>query len=144
MRAESFLQDSVKSYLSEAWTLPVAHTRKQMAECQKLLGQTEEYPTRGIITAMSLLRVITPSSHPLQRCATAHPPYEVLGPSLCLLAPLAFFDLLHSYLQTSALLASDTHLSDSERKHFCQEILSFAGQSAGRDRVCVRVRVYPR
>uniref|UniRef100_A0A3B3RF46 Trafficking protein particle complex subunit 10 n=1 Tax=Paramormyrops kingsleyae TaxID=1676925 RepID=A0A3B3RF46_9TELE len=76
-RAESFLQDSVKSYLSEGWALPVAHTRKQMAECQKLLGQTEDY------------------------------------------------------LQTSALLASDTHLSDSERKHFCQEILSFAGQSAG-------------
>ncbi|XP_048834337.1 trafficking protein particle complex subunit 10 isoform X2 [Brienomyrus brachyistius] len=76
-RAESFLQDSVKSYLSEGWALPVAHTRKQMAECQKLLGQTEDY------------------------------------------------------LQTSALLASDSHLTDSERKHFCQEILSFAGQSAG-------------
>ncbi|XP_018595482.1 trafficking protein particle complex subunit 10 isoform X2 [Scleropages formosus] len=75
-RAEAFLQESLKSYLAEGWALPVAHTRKQIAECQKQLGQTDEY------------------------------------------------------LQTSALLASDTHLTDMERKHFCQEILSFAGQTA--------------
>uniref|UniRef100_A0A8C2BHS1 Trafficking protein particle complex 10 n=1 Tax=Cyprinus carpio TaxID=7962 RepID=A0A8C2BHS1_CYPCA len=34
------------------------------------------------------------------------------------------------YLQTSALLASDTNLSDEERRHFCQEILTFASQTA--------------
>ncbi|KAL4609094.1 trafficking protein particle complex subunit 10 isoform X2 [Arapaima gigas] len=75
-RAEAFLQDSLKCFLTEGWALPIAHTRKQIAECQKQLGQTEEY------------------------------------------------------LQTSALLASDTHLTEAERKHFCQEILSFAGHTA--------------
>lgn len=36
---------------------------------------------------------------------------------------------LHSsYLQTSSLLASDHHLTEEERKHFCQEILDFASQ----------------
>uniref|UniRef100_A0A5F8GH21 Trafficking protein particle complex subunit 10 n=1 Tax=Monodelphis domestica TaxID=13616 RepID=A0A5F8GH21_MONDO len=32
------------------------------------------------------------------------------------------------YLQTSSLLASDSHLTEDERKHFCQEILNFANQ----------------
>uniref|UniRef100_A0A8D2GX85 Trafficking protein particle complex subunit 10 n=1 Tax=Urocitellus parryii TaxID=9999 RepID=A0A8D2GX85_UROPR len=32
------------------------------------------------------------------------------------------------YLQTSSLLASDGHLTQEERAHFCQEILSFAKQ----------------
>ncbi|KAI2658919.1 Trafficking protein particle complex subunit 10 [Labeo rohita] len=63
--AEDFLLDSLKSYVSESWSLPLTHTRKQIAE----------------------------------------------------------------YLQTSALLASDTNLSDEERKHFCQEILTFASQT---------------
>lgn len=45
---------------------------------------------------------------------------------------LALFGLLHtsrSYLQTSALLAGDVNLTAEERKHFCQEILTFAGKS---------------
>uniref|UniRef100_A0A3Q2PJL2 Trafficking protein particle complex subunit 10 n=1 Tax=Fundulus heteroclitus TaxID=8078 RepID=A0A3Q2PJL2_FUNHE len=74
-RAETFLQEALKSYVSEGWSLPVTHTRRQIAECQKLLGRTEDY------------------------------------------------------LQTSALLAGDGNLSTEERKHFCQEILSFAGKS---------------
>lgn len=43
-RAETFLQEALKSYVSEGWSLPVTHTRKQIAECQKLLGRTDEYP----------------------------------------------------------------------------------------------------
>uniref|UniRef100_A0A667YM17 Trafficking protein particle complex subunit 10 n=1 Tax=Myripristis murdjan TaxID=586833 RepID=A0A667YM17_9TELE len=74
-RAEAFLQEALKSYVSEGWSLPVTHTRKQIAECQKLLGRTEDY------------------------------------------------------LQTSALLAGDVNLSSEERKHFCQEILTFASKS---------------
>uniref|UniRef100_A0A672H9I4 Trafficking protein particle complex 10 n=1 Tax=Salarias fasciatus TaxID=181472 RepID=A0A672H9I4_SALFA len=74
-RAEKFLQEALKSYVSEGWSLPVTHTRRQIAECQKLLGRTEEY------------------------------------------------------LQTSALLAGDGNLSTEERKHFCQEILSFSARS---------------
>ncbi|RXN23007.1 trafficking particle complex subunit 10 [Labeo rohita] len=73
--AEDFLLDSLKSYVSESWSLPLTHTRKQIAECQKQLQKMDEY------------------------------------------------------LQTSALLASDTNLSDEERKHFCQEILTFASQT---------------
>ncbi|KAI1899189.1 hypothetical protein AGOR_G00059140 [Albula goreensis] len=42
-RAEGFLQDSLRCYVQEGWALPVTHTRKQLAECQKQLGQTEEY-----------------------------------------------------------------------------------------------------
>lgn len=42
-RAETFLQDALKSYVSEGWSLLVTHTRKQIAECQKLLGRTVEY-----------------------------------------------------------------------------------------------------
>ncbi|XP_062312495.1 trafficking protein particle complex subunit 10 isoform X1 [Osmerus eperlanus] len=73
--AESFLQDALRSYVSEGWNLPVTHTRKQIAACQKLLVRTEDY------------------------------------------------------LQTSALLAGDGNLTSEEREHFCQEILTFAGQS---------------
>ncbi|KAJ8350904.1 hypothetical protein SKAU_G00260340 [Synaphobranchus kaupii] len=74
-RAEAFLQDSLLSYVSEGWALPVTHTRKQIADCQKQLNQTEEY------------------------------------------------------LQTSALLAGDDHLTDEERKRYCQEILTFASHA---------------
>ncbi|XP_015219071.1 trafficking protein particle complex subunit 10 isoform X2 [Lepisosteus oculatus] len=42
-KAEALFQDSLKTYLAEGWALPVTHTRKQIAECQKLLGQTESY-----------------------------------------------------------------------------------------------------
>ncbi|KAF7703265.1 trafficking protein particle complex subunit 10 [Silurus meridionalis] len=73
--AKTFLKDSLKSYTAEGWSLPLTHTRKQTAECQKQLQQTEDY------------------------------------------------------LQTSALLASDTNLTDEERKHFCQEILTFANKA---------------
>lgn len=74
--AQTFLQESLKSYTSEGWSLPVTHTRKQIAACQKQLQQTEDY------------------------------------------------------LQTSALLASDANLTDEERKHYCQEILTFANQAS--------------
>ncbi|XP_075398345.1 trafficking protein particle complex subunit 10 [Tenrec ecaudatus] len=73
-KAEPYLQGALKNYLAEGWALPITHTRKQLAECQKHLGQVE------------------------------------------------------NYLQTSSLLASDTHLTEEERKYFCQEILSFASQ----------------
>lgn len=39
------------------------------------------------------------------------------------------FTTLRSYLQTSALLAGDVNLTTEERKHFCQEILTFASKS---------------
>uniref|UniRef100_H3CJ11 Trafficking protein particle complex subunit 10 n=1 Tax=Tetraodon nigroviridis TaxID=99883 RepID=H3CJ11_TETNG len=42
-RAEPFLKEALKSYVSEGWSLPLTHTRKQVAECQKLLGRTDEY-----------------------------------------------------------------------------------------------------
>ncbi|XP_070108546.1 trafficking protein particle complex subunit 10 isoform X9 [Equus przewalskii] len=73
-KAEMYLQGALKNYLAEGWALPITHTRKQLAECQKHLGQIE------------------------------------------------------NYLQTSSLLASDRHLTEEERKYFCQEILSFASQ----------------
>ncbi|XP_004594143.2 trafficking protein particle complex subunit 10 isoform X1 [Ochotona princeps] len=73
-KAEPYLQGALKNYLAEGWALPVTHTRKQLAECQKHLGQVE------------------------------------------------------NYLQSSSLLASDGHLTQEEREHFCQEILSFAQQ----------------
>ncbi|XP_058588149.1 trafficking protein particle complex subunit 10 isoform X2 [Neofelis nebulosa] len=73
-KAEVYLQGALKNYLAEGWALPITHTRKQLAECQKHLGQTE------------------------------------------------------NYLQTSSLLASDRHLTEDERKHFCREILSFASR----------------
>lgn len=76
--AELFLLDSLKSFVSESWSLPLTHTRRQIAECQKQLQKIDEY------------------------------------------------------LQTSALLASDTNLSHEERKHFCQEILTFASQPEGK------------
>ncbi|XP_020782651.1 trafficking protein particle complex subunit 10 [Boleophthalmus pectinirostris] len=42
-RAESFLQEALKCYVSEGWSLPLTHTRKQIAQCQKLLNRTEDY-----------------------------------------------------------------------------------------------------
>ncbi|XP_036098365.1 trafficking protein particle complex subunit 10 isoform X5 [Molossus molossus] len=75
-KAEIYLQGALKNYLAEGWALPITHTRKQLAECQKHLGQIE------------------------------------------------------NYLQTSSLLASDRHLTEEERKHFCQEILNFASGQA--------------
>ncbi|XP_068403283.1 trafficking protein particle complex subunit 10 isoform X3 [Eschrichtius robustus] len=75
-KAEIYLQGALKNYLAEGWALPITHTRKQLAECQKHLGQIE------------------------------------------------------NYLQTSSLLASDRHLTESEREHFCREIFSFASQQA--------------
>uniref|UniRef100_A0A8B9Q831 Trafficking protein particle complex subunit 10 n=1 Tax=Apteryx owenii TaxID=8824 RepID=A0A8B9Q831_APTOW len=75
-KAEVYLQGALKTYLAEGWALLVTHTRKQLAECQKQLGQIE------------------------------------------------------NYLQTSSLLASDNHLTEDERKRFCQEILDFANQQA--------------
>ncbi|KAG8513712.1 Trafficking protein particle complex subunit 10, partial [Galemys pyrenaicus] len=91
-KAEAHLQGALKTYLAEGWALPVAHTRKQLAACQKLLGQAEKYP---------------------------------LSPGCpCVSAASA------DYLQTSSLLASDSHLPEEERRHFCQEILDFASRPA--------------
>ncbi|KAJ4933643.1 hypothetical protein JOQ06_030467 [Pogonophryne albipinna] len=88
-KAEAFLQEALKSYVSEGWSLPVTHTRKQIAECQKLLGRTEDY------------------------------------------------------FQTSALLAGDANLTMEERKHFCQEILTFAGKSEDQsDKVTLSMGVF--
>lgn len=42
-KAETYLQGALKNYLAEGWALPITHTRKQLAECQKLLGQVENY-----------------------------------------------------------------------------------------------------
>ncbi|XP_033003009.1 trafficking protein particle complex subunit 10 [Lacerta agilis] len=79
-KAEVYLQGALKTYLAEGWALLITHTRKQLAECQKQLGQVE------------------------------------------------------NYLQTSSLLAADNHLTEEERKHYCQEILNFAKQpSEGED-----------
>ncbi|XP_055500202.1 trafficking protein particle complex subunit 10 [Leucoraja erinacea] len=71
-KAESYLQEALRTYLSEGWALLIAHTRKQLAECQKRLQQTQ------------------------------------------------------NYLQTSSLLASDRCLEETERTHYCQEILKMA------------------
>ncbi|XP_028360802.1 trafficking protein particle complex subunit 10 isoform X1 [Phyllostomus discolor] len=42
-KAESYLQGALKNYLAEGWALPITHTQKQLAECQKHLGQIENY-----------------------------------------------------------------------------------------------------
>lgn len=42
-----YLQGALKTYLAEGWALLVTHTRKQLAECQKQLGQIEKYPLTG-------------------------------------------------------------------------------------------------
>ncbi|XP_051937944.1 trafficking protein particle complex subunit 10 [Hippocampus zosterae] len=39
-RAEALLAEALRSYVSEGWSFPVTHTRKQMGECQKLLGRS--------------------------------------------------------------------------------------------------------
>ncbi|XP_057707819.1 trafficking protein particle complex subunit 10 isoform X1 [Corythoichthys intestinalis] len=39
-QAEILLSDALASYVSEGWSFPVTHTRKQIAECQKLLGRS--------------------------------------------------------------------------------------------------------
>lgn len=44
-----YLQGALKNYLAEGWALPVTHTRKQLAECQKHLGQMEKYPLRPVL-----------------------------------------------------------------------------------------------
>ncbi|XP_054942419.1 trafficking protein particle complex subunit 10 isoform X2 [Physeter macrocephalus] len=76
-KAEIYLQGALKNYLAEGWALPITHTRKQLAECQKHLGQIE------------------------------------------------------NYLQTSSVLASDRHLTESEREHFCREVVGVARRQAG-------------
>ncbi|XP_020639568.3 trafficking protein particle complex subunit 10 [Pogona vitticeps] len=42
-KAEVYLQGALKTYLAEGWALLITHTRKQLAECQKHLGQIENY-----------------------------------------------------------------------------------------------------
>ncbi|GCB81374.1 hypothetical protein scyTo_0022165, partial [Scyliorhinus torazame] len=79
-KAEMYLQEALKTYQAEGWPLLIAHTRKQLAECQKQLQQTQ------------------------------------------------------NYLQTSSLLAGDDNLTETERIHFCQEILNLTQQpDSGQD-----------
>lgn len=47
-----YLQGALKTYLAEGWALLVTHTRKQLAECQKQLGQIEKYPLTGRATTV--------------------------------------------------------------------------------------------
>nr|XP_056714262.1 trafficking protein particle complex subunit 10 [Euleptes europaea] len=42
-KAEVYLQGALKTYLAEGWPLLITHTRKQLADCQKHLGQIENY-----------------------------------------------------------------------------------------------------
>lgn len=49
-KAEMYLQGALKNYLAEGWALPVTHTRKQLAECQKHLGQMEKYPLSPVLS----------------------------------------------------------------------------------------------
>ncbi|XP_073407183.1 trafficking protein particle complex subunit 10-like isoform X3 [Dendrobates tinctorius] len=42
-KAEPYLQGALRMYQAEGWALPLTHTQKQLAECQKQLGQTELY-----------------------------------------------------------------------------------------------------
>ncbi|KAM4689855.1 LOW QUALITY PROTEIN: trafficking protein particle complex subunit 10-like [Rhinophrynus dorsalis] len=42
-KAEAYLQGALRMYQSEGWALPLTHTRRQLAECQKQLGQSEPY-----------------------------------------------------------------------------------------------------
>ncbi|XP_063301825.1 trafficking protein particle complex subunit 10 isoform X2 [Pelobates fuscus] len=42
-KAEPFLQGALRMYQTEGWALPLTHTRKQLAECQRQLHQTEPY-----------------------------------------------------------------------------------------------------
>ncbi|XP_059506058.1 trafficking protein particle complex subunit 10 isoform X1 [Stegostoma tigrinum] len=42
-KASLYLQEALKTYQTEGWTLLTAHTRKQLAECQKQLQQTQNY-----------------------------------------------------------------------------------------------------
>lgn len=57
-----YLQGALKTYLAEGWALLVTHTRKQLAECQKQLGQIEKYPltgrARAIKTGKMMLGII--------------------------------------------------------------------------------------
>ena len=43
-KAESFLTEALKIYEKEGWPLPASHTRKQIAECQKLMSNKQKYP----------------------------------------------------------------------------------------------------
>ncbi|XP_069745228.1 trafficking protein particle complex subunit 10 isoform X2 [Narcine bancroftii] len=55
-KAEGYLQEALSTYLSEGWPLLIAHTRKQLAECQNRLQQTENYlQTSSLLAADSCL-----------------------------------------------------------------------------------------
>ncbi|XP_010901636.2 trafficking protein particle complex subunit 10 isoform X2 [Esox lucius] len=62
-RAEVFLQDALRSYLSEGWSLLVTHTRKQMAECQKRMGRTEDYLQTSVLLASDANLTIEERKH---------------------------------------------------------------------------------
>ncbi|XP_039713523.1 trafficking protein particle complex subunit 10 isoform X5 [Pteropus medius] len=113
-KAEVYLQGALKNYLAEGWALPVTHTRKQLAECQKHLGQIEKKKDYWLSCTPKALGV----------CGSRSCPQPGRRGAVC--RPL---DSVPSYLQSSSLLASDRHLTEDERKYFCQEILSFASQT---------------
>lgn len=77
-----------------------------------------------------------PTGLPLEALGTVKP--QVLGATQGgVLLPDPLTPTPPSYLQTSSLLASDHHLTEEERKHFCQEILSFASrQTDGTGQTC--------
>lgn len=119
-RAEPFLKEALKSYVSEGWSLPVTHTRKQVAECQKLLDRIDAYP-------LQWWSWIHFSCHQYWNFNWGCIFGLLKGVSLSF--SLISFIIQHRYLQTSTLLAGDVNLTTAERQHFCQEILNFPGKS---------------
>ena len=57
-----YLQGALKNYLAEGWALPITHTRKQLAECQKRLGQIEKYPLSQVHSWNRIIAVCPYSS----------------------------------------------------------------------------------
>ena len=47
-KAETFLIDAVRIYEKEGWHLPAGNTRKEIAKCQKELGNKHKYPSYAL------------------------------------------------------------------------------------------------
>ncbi|XP_016392083.1 trafficking protein particle complex subunit 10 [Sinocyclocheilus rhinocerous] len=111
--AENFLLDSLKSYVSESWSLPLTHTRKQIAECQKQLQKMDEYPS--LITERRVTHQCScGSEHELLHSAAGAAFPSVLGAGACERRPAA----------GAASLQSDARSCDAGadlRIHFTQE-----------------------
>nr|XP_033797584.1 trafficking protein particle complex subunit 10 isoform X3 [Geotrypetes seraphini] len=117
-KAETYLQEALKTYLVEGWALPIAHTRKQLAECQKQLGQTEKNAPFNCGHTVEFRGLKSPWICP-KSCFN----YRYLDDLSFRMTKCQL-----GYLQTSSLLAGDAHLTEEERSHFCQEILKYANQ----------------